>query len=155
MLHDCSTFISPLWHLLKLIKPCYTLVTLLLQLYYTMLHPCSTLITFILNHVTALHPCNTFLHPYYTMLHPYNTFATSFSNHVTPLWQFCCILIIPCYTLVTLLLHPCNTFAASLFHHVHCGILSVFDIVAFCPDTLYEPYLYHTMQATLKCNIRV
>ena len=64
------------------------------------------------------------MYPYYTMLHPYNTFATSLSNHVTPLWNFCRILIIPCFTLVTLLWHPCNNFTASLFHHLHCGILS-------------------------------
>ena len=81
-----------------------------------------------------------------------NPFVWRSLSSVTPLEHFCYILIKPCYTFVTLLLHPyytmlhpCNTFAASLFHHLHCGILSVFDFVAFypvafrpvvfCPDT--------------------
>ena len=34
------------------------------------------------------------------------------------------------------MLHLCNTFAVSLLHHLYCGILSVFDILAFCPDTV-------------------
>ena len=76
----------------------------------------------LLNHVTALHSSN--------------TFCASFLNYFTPLYTFCCILIITCYTPVTLLSHPCNTFAVSLLHHLHCGILSVFVIVAFCPDTI-------------------
>ena len=134
MLHPYNTFatslsnhVTPLWHFCYiLIIPCYTLAALL---FYPcdMFHPCSTFVKYLLNHVTALHPCNSFIHPYYTMLHPYNTFATSLSNHVTPLWHFCYILIIPCYTLVTLLLHPSSTFAASRFWHcgiLYCGILS-------------------------------
>ena len=71
------------------------------------------------------------LYLYQAMLHLYNS-NTSVTTY---------ILIIPCYTPVTLLLHPCKTFAVSSFHHPHCGIFSVFDIVAvypvaFCPDTV-------------------
>ena len=73
-LHHCNTFVTTY----ILIKPCYTLVTLLLQPYYTMLHPCSTFITSLLNNVTALHSCNTFVTSY-------NIFVASLLHHVTPL----------------------------------------------------------------------
>ena len=65
-------------------------------------------------------------------------------------WKYCskrnqgsCGVVLSYYIMLqgcnksALLLHPCKTFAASLFH---CGILSAFDIVAFCPDTLLATY---------------
>ena len=46
------------------------------------------------------------------------------------------------------MLHLCNTFAASLLHHLHCGILSVFDIVAFFPVT-FCPHTSETIPTLL------
>ena len=129
LLYPCNTSVTTY----ILIRPCYTVMMFLLQSYYTMLHPCtcSFFSTSLLNHVTALQSYITFVtsfvDPYYTMLHPCNTFVSSLLNHVP---HFCCTLIIPCYTPVTLLLYPYYTIY----------------IVAFCPvafsaDTLYTMYI--------------
>ena len=110
-----------------------------------MFHPCNTLAAFLLYHVSPLYYtfvtsyilikfklCYTLerllLQPYY-MLYHYSTFVASLCYSVIPLKHFCCILITPLYTFVTLFLHPyqtvlhlqlqlCDTFAASLLYHI-------------------------------------
>ena len=85
-----------------------------------------TLVTLFLHHITLL------LHPYYTMIHPCNIFVASLLHYVIPLKHFCCILIIPCYTPVTLLLHPYNTFAVSLLYLLQAPVMLIFIAIFTC-----------------------